>query len=170
MDCEKLPQPPRLPRSVATPFLQRKASSVELGKLPQPTMSPASLMAAIHSGLPPIELVVRSRSDPWSQRNAWQFRLLLSGKPLQAPGSEAMLDWPTIWPPLLRDDADPKAPPNEPRSIIPFPSSQRNGSVVGKPVSGFAFALVAELPTTWPRSLIAPGPAQLPPNVPMSLI
>src|SRR5215469_8744862 len=73
MASAELEQSPKCPRSVATPFLQRKASDGALRKVRVPIISPALLIPATNSGLPPIELVVRSVRAPCSQRKAWQL-------------------------------------------------------------------------------------------------
>src|ERR1700676_3977596 len=66
----------------------------------------------------------------------------------------------------------PKVPPSVPRSVM-VPFSQRNGSVVGSPVTGFTVEFVNEHPTTCPLSLIVmfpQGGESGPPKVPRSCI
>src|SRR5215472_15370106 len=103
MTIDRLKQsPPRAPRSVATPSLQRYASNGEppvLEKSAAPTISPISSSPSGVIGLPFMVVVARSIMFPCFQKNGWQ---LGSPSVKHAPGFAEVLEKPTTSPWLLR--------------------------------------------------------------------
>ena len=59
---------------------------------------------------------------------------------------------PVTWPRLFMLLGEPLTPPKLPMFVI-RPFSQKNGAIVGYPVSGLTTVFVNAMPVTWPRSL-----------------
>src|SRR5580658_791580 len=121
-----------------------------------PTTSPASLIQCGAAIVPPS--VPRSfMPSDLLQMKGWY---VVSPDRFERPTT---CPWPFI------KSVVPKVPPRPPRSSI-FLSfgSQKNGSMVGTPLDGFAVKLVKDSPAICPRSLMDQAALSGPPSVPRS--